>query len=173
MNKLTIFVAFLFVSNISIYLFTGKGVTYEKVSISENNPQIILKNFKLLEIDESGSVNTTLSGLQGLSYEGGVYKIKKINLLSVNSEVVETISGDYAFYREKTLDISGNAKYNRSDGSQLETARISFDVEKNIFYIPSNFIFTMSNTVVYGNSLHIMRDTGVINAQNIKATLIR
>ena len=173
MSKLTVFISLLFVFNLAIYLFTGYDLNLNKVSVEQRNPQIILRDFKLLEIDKNGSVKTTLSGTRGLSYKDGIYKIKSITLLSVNFATIETVSGDYAFYREKSLDISGNVKYSRSDGSELETNRLSYHVKDNMFHIPNDFIFKMSNTIVRGNSLYIMRNTGIINAENIQATLTR
>jgi LPS export ABC transporter protein LptC len=173
MSNLSLFIALLFSINIGIFFFTqneNKSVS-SLILFERKSPQIILSKFKLFEVDEKGSVKTTLSGSQGVSYQDGHYKIKDILLFSTNSNFVEKISGEYAFYKDKTMEVSGNITYKRSDGSELKTDRLSYYSVDDTFHIPNDFILRRNGAVVTGNTLYIKRESGIINALNIKATL--
>jgi LPS export ABC transporter protein LptC len=173
MSLLHFLLVLTFIFNVAVVLllrpFNEGG---DVLKLPKNVPQVSFKNFKLFNIDENRYVTMTLLGEYGEGYNNGTYRVKDVNLEYQNSLFLEKLRANYAVYKDGEIEVFENVKYQRSDNSSIEAEKLSYDVERGYFYIPDEFIFRRGGTVAEGRTMVIRRDSGVINAFNIKATVI-
>lgn len=174
--SLNLFFTLILLINLSI-LFLIKPMSsdgFESTKVKESEiAQITFSNFNLFDIGADSIVETTLSGRLGEAFQDGRYVIQEVELKYQNSNYVEQLKSNLAFYNEKEIEVVGDVLYNRSDNSSIETDKLSYDVENRYFYIPGDFLFKQNGSVVKGDTLLIKRDLGTINALNIKALFNR
>jgi hypothetical protein len=147
----------------------GKSNIFESAKGEEEIPQVLFNNFTLFDIGRDSLVETILYGEEGKGLKNGRYIIRQVELQYQNTEFVENVRSDIAFYTDKEIEIAGLVLYTRSDGSSIETNRASYDTVNRYFYIPDKFTFRRNGVVFKGETLLIQRDVGTINAFNIDA----
>ena len=170
--SLRLFAVAIFAINLVILIairpIGGKASNSSK---STDTPKILFSNFKLIDINSNYQIETIISGSIGKAFSDGRYLIKDVELQYQNSNYIENLKSDLAFYNVKEIEVVGNVVYSRSDNVIIQTEKVSYDTEHRYFYIPGKFLFRQNSRVVEGDTLIIERDRGTINALNIRAKI--
>jgi len=170
--SLRLFAVAIFAINLIIFITIRPiGGKISNGSKSTDLPKILFANFELIDINSNYQIETIISGSVGKVFSDGRYLIKNVELKYQNSNYIENLKSDLAFYNVKEVEVIGHVVYSRSDNVVIQTEKLSYDIEHRYFYIPGRFLFRQNRRVVEGDTLIIERDRGTINALNIRAKI--
>lgn len=155
---------FLFCISLLILL---KPQSYQK-SDGEKVPQMEIEDFRLYEIDTEG-VKSVVSGTIGRQYEL-YYEVENAHYIENKNRLGEHLYADKGRFEKDIAYLNENVRYFRDDGLSFESDHAVYDTNKELLYVPKNFVLTQNENIIYGKELHYNAKSGEIEARQIDAS---
>lgn len=163
--KITHFFIFLFLFSLSLFVFL-KPESYMQSS-TMNVPQLEISDFTLYELDTSG-VKSIVNGTTGRQYTAH-YEVQNVHYIENENKLGEHLYADNGIFKGDIAYLNDNVRYFREDGLSFESDYAVYNTNKEHLFVPSKFVLTQNENVIYGKDLNYYSVTGKINAKNINA----
>ncbi|HIC10752.1 MAG TPA: hypothetical protein EYO61_05290, partial [Campylobacterales bacterium] len=119
--SLRLFAVAIFAINLIIFITIRPiGGKISNGSKSTDLPKILFANFELIDINSNYQIETIISGSVGKVFSDGRYLIKNVELKYQNSNYIENLKSDLAFYNVKEIEVIGHVVYSRSDNVVIQ-----------------------------------------------------
>jgi len=164
--KLTHFFVLLLLFSISLFVFL-KPQELSHLNGKEI-AQLEIEDFIVYELTKKG-VESVLSGTIGRQYSA-YYEVENVHYIENKNRLDEHLYADRGRFEKNIAYLNDNVRYFREDGLSFESSKAIYDTKKELLHVPTSFILTQNENVVYGNELHYNTKTGKIRAQNIDAS---
>lgn len=154
---------------ISLFLIFQKPYMLEP-KVNKNIPEIVMNDVQSFEVTKQGVVSFLSSDIvrRYASHD----EFENVNMLKKSETgLVDSVSAKLGVLRKKDLLLKQDVRYDRSDGLELLSNEVKYNLNTKI--LSSNVPFVLSNPrgVSYGSSFVYDTDKGIISAQKIKAII--
>lgn len=154
---------------ISLFLLFQKPYVIEKKE-NQNVPEIVMKNVQNFELTDFGVLSFLKSKIVRRYKTHDEFE--DVSMLKKNPNgLIDSVSAQLGVLRNNDLLLKKDVRYDRSDGLSLESQEVFYNLKTKV--LSSNVDFKLSNPrgVSYGSSFIYDTDKGIIQAQNIKASI--
>jgi len=156
-------VLFLFAASLLVFLKPQEYSKNTQVKIA----QLEIEDFTIYEINKEG-VQSVVSGTLGRQYPS-YYEVENAHYIENKNRLGEHLYADKGKFEKEVAYLDENVRYFREDGLSFESDHAIYNTNKELLYVPKNFILTQNENIVYGSELHYNAKTGKIAAQKIEA----
>lgn len=164
--KLTHFFALLFLLSVSLLVF----LTPQELSVSSGKEmaQLEIEDFIVYELNKDG-VKSVVSGTIGKQYAAH-YEVKNVHYIENKNKLGEHLYADNGKFKKDIAYLDDNVRYFREDGLSFESDKAVYNTKKEILHVPTKFVLTQNENVIYGKDLYYYSESGHITAKKIDAS---
>jgi len=163
--KITHFFIVIFLFSISLFIFL-QPQEYTK-SQQEEVAQLEIEDFTMYEIAKDG-VQNVVSGTIGKQF-ANYYLVENAHYIENKNKLGEHLYADNGRFEKDIAYLNDNVRYFREDGLSFESDHAVYDTDKELLYVPKNFVLTQNENIVYGKELKYNVQTGKIMAEKVNA----
>lgn len=147
----------------SIYIFFKPS--YIKQNSFDNLATFEIFDFTLYELD-ANSMLTLMQGDKALKYDDR-YDIININYTDNSKKNIANIQADKASYKDDSIKLDGNVRYDREDGLIFKTDSLVYDKNKSLVFTNDKFILFDGANSVKGKLLKYNNILNTIIAKDV------
>ena len=131
-------------------------------------PKIELESFVVYEISTLG-IDRFFEGEHGKRFEDR-YEVSSAKFSNNSRTLFESISGNYALYKDDVITLDGNVHYVREDGLQFRSDEGKYDTPHSLVTTRGNFVITQNNNLVNGTQLQLNTKSHTVSANAVSGS---